>query len=165
MGRVVFHHPDGRSCGGNEEEWDIVTANPFNFEHKLIGVNPFGEEAIPLGHDPGRPEHLHVSLKDEGFVVVADIAETDYTVEVERQRWDGTTYMETVQVFRGHEIPRDGKAYRGETIHRHSKPTKKGEEAAQEHAERRRVHNMPLAEDHPDADEVTFPSKVHWRRP
>lgn len=126
MGRVVVEHPDGRRNQVDEDRFDDPVANTHNFGGEIL-LFPRGGGWV-TEEDPGRPQADHVSYRDEGFVIVADIADHDYTAE------DGTV------VLRGHEVPRDPELYRGPSLcpnfNKESKPTAKGREAAEEYSSR-----------------------------
>ncbi len=107
MTRIVVESPDGRRLGIEAEAFDSIEGNPFNYSR------PIARNDGSVGWDGGRDKDLHVSLRDEGFVHVADVDEN------------------------GHEVPVDEKLYRGDGLDKASKPTAGGKRAAAEHAERR----------------------------
>lgn len=147
MTRVVYHHPDGRYVQGDQEDWSDASKNPFNYTSDLVTANPLRPgQMLTLATDPGRPKDDHVSLKDEGFVIIATIAEYDYVNK------DGVT------IHKGNEVPIDNDLYRGIGVVEANFQTAKGEAATAEHADRRRTLDQHVDSDHP---ELTYDGAPH----
>jgi hypothetical protein len=122
MPRVVVEHPDKRRVSVDEDRFDSPEHNPFNRSRQVTSFD--GNTGAQVSYTfPARPQDDHISLKDEGFVIVADIA----TEEVRDD--DGN-----IVVHVGGEVARDDKLYRGEGLDRAADMTDLGKRLADEHA-------------------------------
>lgn len=118
MARVVLEHPDGRRLSADESELDDPKANPFNHSHDIVDVNPLTGGRLVLATDPGRPSDDHVSLLDEGFVVVGII--------------DAQGHERALSDSKEHAA-----LYRGLDLDKHAKTTPHGKKMTEEHRARR----------------------------
>jgi hypothetical protein len=122
MPRVVVEHPDGRRVSVNEADIDNPEHNPFNRSRQITSFD--GNTGAQVSYTfPARPADDHISLRDEGFVIVADLA----TEEVKDE--DGN-----ILVHVGGEVARDADLYRGEGLDRAADMTDLGKRLADEHA-------------------------------
>lgn len=128
MGRVVLEHADGRRVGADESELGDPRANPYNGSHDIVEANPLTGGRLVLATDPGRPADDHVSLLDEGFVVVGIVDAQGH----ERALSDSEEHAAL---------------YRGVNLDKHANASAHGKKMADEHRARRASLGTPTHKD------------------
>lgn len=128
--RVILQHhdeEDGRRLSIEEEDFTNPEANPFNGATVIARVNGNTGERIDV-HRPARPADDHISLEDEGFVIVGEYATEDL--------YDDNG----VQIaFKGvSEIARDPELYAGKGLAKAANPTSAGKAVAKREGGRTR---------------------------
>jgi hypothetical protein len=119
--RIVVHHPDGRRVSVLEAEFGNPEHNPFNQSRQITSFD--GNTGATVNYTfPARPADDHISLKDEGFVPVAEIVTEDVTDK------DGN-----VVIPAGGERALDEALYRGEGLAEASEMSDLGEKMAADH--------------------------------
>lgn len=122
------HRTDGRRVACEEGDYDNPAANVYNHPSDIVGVNPLTGESIPIGRYPGRPDDRHLSYREEGFIPVSEIAESDVFGP-----------NNEIIAHRGGEIPLDPDLYRliGLEDAEHGQ-SDEGQAASEEHSRFRR---------------------------
>lgn len=75
--RLVVEHEDGRRVGVEDNSYDHPSGNPYNFSSRVVRI-----EDDSIQHTPARPGSEHISLKAEGFKVVAKINDEGHEAEL-----------------------------------------------------------------------------------